>query len=189
MNSKDIFKLLKTHPLTTKQFLGVYASDKLPAKYLLRDSFLVVNLDPSHKQGSHWIAMYINPLNKNTNEYFDSYGWPVPYKHFAEFLENTYFNSAKQLQNDYSTACGQWTIFYIWQRCLGKTLREIIKLFPVSNSINNDYIMNLAIKKEFNTHENIICPEFIISQIAQEMKENNAKLTQNFDYKPVTFES
>jgi len=46
---------------------------------------IVYNLDPHYKNGSHWVANYIN-IPKKTCYYFDSYGLPPP-KEIYKFMQ------------------------------------------------------------------------------------------------------
>jgi len=46
---------------------------------------IVYNLDPHYKDGSHWVANYIN-IPKKTCYYFDSYGLPPP-KEIDRFMQ------------------------------------------------------------------------------------------------------
>ena len=46
--------------LIGKSFKGVYAYDKLPLKKIASDeeAYYIINTDPSHKPGEHWVAVY-----------------------------------------------------------------------------------------------------------------------------------
>jgi hypothetical protein len=63
---------LEHYLINTKNFLGVFASDKLPLNPSFNSS-LIVNYSKSGERGSHWVAM--RGLNTNNSEYFDSYGF------------------------------------------------------------------------------------------------------------------
>ena len=72
MNTRQILDLLKNLP----GFLGVFASDQIPKIVPKKDlQCFVVNLDPSWKPGSHWVAACVRKeKRKNILEIFDSYG-------------------------------------------------------------------------------------------------------------------
>ena len=78
MNSNEIYNILKN----CKHFRGVFPSDKLlhANKFKSRKKtpqLFIVNFDPAHMKGSHWIAIYIPPkYTREPLEYFDSYGLP-----------------------------------------------------------------------------------------------------------------
>lgn len=91
---------------------------------------LVLNLDDSTLPGSHWIAIF---LGKNTIEYFDSEG-KQPYKRhiriFVEKLQNIYPNKKVLYNNkvfqNYGINCGIYSIYFIVQRLLGKSMNDIV---------------------------------------------------------------
>ena len=168
----QIEKLLKNHPKTKKFFKGVYSSNTLP-KLLKSEKkmFVVVNLDPSYKNGSHWIAMMKTPKNKH-NVYFDSYGKKPPFKHFKTFLKNKYNWNKQQLQHDLSTACGQWCIFFIWEKCNGKEMKDIISKFSKKDLLSNDHIVNRFVEENFKADLKTVEKKFLRSQIAKSFEEN-----------------
>ena len=119
MDNLTIEKVLKNHPKTQKNFQGVYSIDQLPKKknFSNKKTFLVVNIDPSYKRGSHWVALMIDKNGKNI--YFDSYGLPPQKYIFKKYLGKNYTYSKKQVQHPLSTTCGQWCIFLF-----GKKIKE-----------------------------------------------------------------
>ena len=177
MDNTTINHVLKKHPLTKKYFKGVYSRNTLPKfenDKRRRKMFLVVNTDPSYKDGSHWIVLMLNTHGKK-NIYFDSYGLPPQYYVFKKFLENNYTYSKKQVQHPLSTACGQWCIFFIWEKCKGKHLNRILKFFTKNDFLGNDHVMNLLVEKNFKTKEKIVDRPFLKKQIAREMSKNIAR--------------
>ena len=113
--------------VTSKNFKGVYALDEIG--HIKQRSFLsafVFNLDLSYKPGLHWAAVYID--SKGLPEYFDSFGHPSP-REIKDFsytcVENWNYNHVP-VQELYSTTCGQFVVFYIYQGCSGLTLGSII---------------------------------------------------------------
>jgi hypothetical protein len=73
MNTLEIDTLLKKHPHSRPVFKGVYARNRLP-RLLNVPSALVVNTDPDHRMGQHWVAMYIDANSRG--EYYDPTGTP-----------------------------------------------------------------------------------------------------------------
>ena len=61
-----------------EDFVGVFPSDKLPP-YISPTSAIkmIVNIDPSTMEGSHWVAIYRQPHTR-IGYYFDTYGLPPP---------------------------------------------------------------------------------------------------------------
>ena len=169
MDTSSIYSALKKNKTTKEKFEDVYAADTLGLrKPCNKTKFLIVNLDPSHKSGSHWVAMMIR-RNKPC-EYFDSYGKPPPYPVFETVLKNNYFHNTKQLQHSLTTTCGQWTMLYIWDRCRGTTFPKFLSKFSKRDYLLNDHIVNEAVKKLFNTSHKVIDKNFLCQQICISLK-------------------
>ena len=125
MNSSQLRWILSNDKVTSRTFKGVYALDEIV--HIKQKSFpsaYVFNLDPSYKPGVHWVAVHID-RNGHT-EYFDSSGCSPP-QEIKDFLytcaESWNYNHVQEL---YSTTCGQFVVFYIYQRCSGLTLESIL---------------------------------------------------------------
>ena len=101
-------------------FIGVFAEDQLENLAIMSfPSFLIINLDPSHLNGSHWLAVRISP---RSIEIFDPLGfqilnWPrVPCK-LLNFLSR--WSNHRQtlisplIQSSTSVLCGYYCIAYI----------------------------------------------------------------------------
>lgn len=114
MDTKTIYRLLKTY----KCFKGVYPSDKLPynAKLPLH---IIVNTDPSHKKGQHWVCVSINKQGKGF--YFDSFGLPPVVPEIHKFIQTkstagwTY--NRQQVQNIKTSTCGNYCVLYMIFKC------------------------------------------------------------------------
>lgn len=171
MNTRKIYTGLAKNKVTKNSFEDVYAADSLLLRPpLKRKTFVVVNLDPSWKEGSHWVAMMINP--KGRCEYFDSYGKKPPYSEFEHILNKKYSHNNQQLQNPYTTCCGQWTMLYIWERCRGVSLKQFIKKFNKKDYLLNDHMVNQAVKKIFKTKSKVINKKFLCEQMCKSMNDN-----------------
>ena len=57
MNTEEIFDLMKSDKEISKIFMGVYRIDLIPQDLPI-PSIIVVNLDSSEKEGSHWIVLH-----------------------------------------------------------------------------------------------------------------------------------
>lgn len=147
MDTAQLETLLHKHSATRSIFGGVLARDQLPIRAQHRA--YIVNLDKSSEPGSHWVAIVFS--NNFPAEYFDSYGMPPIHHDIKKFLEN---NSIQWTYNSiclqsYRTAvCGQYCAYYIIQRRLNKSMREILTLFNSTNHLKNDryvktYIQNI----------------------------------------------
>ena len=60
MNSRQLRWILSGDKFTKQFFRGVYAIDEIKSiKTVSYPSSFVINLDPSYKPGSHWVAVYL----------------------------------------------------------------------------------------------------------------------------------
>ena len=112
----------------TKQFFGgVYAIDEMnlikTVSYL---SSFVINLDLSYKPGSHWVAVYFD--KNGIGEFFDSFAsYPPPeIVHFLPSHAKGWQYNHMQVQEFYTTMCGQFVVFYIYQKSQGLMLEVIL---------------------------------------------------------------
>ena len=173
MNNVQIARLLNSHRLIKPYFGGVFSADQIIKQYnQLRNKFVVVNLDPSWKTGSHWVGIY---FDEGKNEYFDSYGWEPPYIEFDDMLRN-YKMNACQLQHPLTTVCGQYCCFYIWRKCKGDSLKDIVSLFSREDFILNDTAVNNALEEEFEIDLDVIDTPFLKKQISKSLEHNTKTL-------------
>jgi hypothetical protein len=176
MDNQTIETLLKKNPLTKKYFQGVYPCDKVGNNYYptkkKKMQLFIVNLDPSYKSGSHWVALLLKEKGKNV--YFDSYGLPPNNKYFKKLLKNNYVYSRKKVQHPLSTTCGQWCMYFVWEKSKDKNLKQMLKFFG-KDFLANDHIVNLLIEKNFKTDQEIINKPFLKQQFAKTMTENTGR--------------
>jgi len=178
MNTEEIYSILMAHELTAKHMGSVCASDQLPPTrgLLEKDQYFIVNLDPSHLPGSHWVACYMrkNPLEPNV--FFDSYGFPPMIPKLCAFVgENTIYNE-NCLQHPESTACGQWCILFVWHQILGHDINCLASRFTHENHLRNDWEVTHFINRIFNTKLKALDLPFVKKQNARSRKENQMVL-------------
>lgn len=116
------FKLyFKLVPNLLKHFIGVFPIDKLPTK-IKKKQFFVANLDPSYKEGSHWICFI--RLNEPECEIFDSLGVKIenilPHICFDQKL--TFVFNSTPVQSLSSTLCGKFVVTFLIERMLNQTM-------------------------------------------------------------------
>ena len=85
---------------------------------------VILNLDPHYKEGSHWVALFIN-LKKKGIYYLDSYGDKMPrkiqkfttmIKKQAAKLNETYTIEYVKRRHQYSESeCGMYSLYFIIQ--------------------------------------------------------------------------
>lgn len=138
MNTIDIQKhLCKIHP--SLQF-NVYAANRLPI-YSHTPTYIISNLDPDTKPGSHWIAIHID--DSGVGQYFDSYGRPPTGYHRSFLKRNSrqwQFNSDR-LQNDLTSVCGEYCLLYLYYKFNGNKMSDFIRIFD-TNTLYNDILLH-----------------------------------------------
>lgn len=120
-----------------KYLMGVYPIDLLPRKITKVPAILVVNTDPSHKPGKHWILITVN---KDVVYYFDSIG-QKPSKalvHFLKSLKLPYKYSRTRLQG-HSYTCGKYVTYFAYHFSRGLTIEEILNKLSAKNLNFNDF--------------------------------------------------
>ena len=121
-------------------FRGVFASDTLPV--LLpqgQPHTIVVNLDHSQKEGSHWCAIFISAYGVGI--YFDPIGLPPFVHNIRHFLEkncSSYQCNDMVIQNILSYTCGLYCIYFLRKMIRGVSLREFQSYFKAINTHFND---------------------------------------------------
>ena len=169
MDDFTINKILLSNKVTKDSFKGVFSSDMLPS--YAQTGYYVVNLETSQQPSSHWIAIKISK-SKCKNEYFDSYGLGPPTVPFKKFMKYNYTYNSIRIQHSLSTTCAQWCIYYLWRKCQGWSLRNILKPFysKENNFLLNDHVLNLVVNNNFKINRKVIDKEFVKMQIARYVK-------------------
>lgn len=150
MNSLEILKALKKNKKLSKFFTGVYPCNHLP-KNIRTPAFIVANTDPSHKRGTHWIAIYIS--KSGATEIFNSFGALQPIQdEFRAFLKKNSKNgytvtNTKRLQSDFSLTCGNYCCMYLYSKACCKDMKYFLGKFSNHSFKDNDTkIMNMYYK-------------------------------------------
>lgn len=121
MDTISLWKYSLKDKVLKKNFGGVFASDQLPRRKNKNKSF-IVNLDPHHKPGSHWIA--INFKN-NVCYYFCSYGTPPANKNILSFIKRNSKSvewSTSLYQSFTSQTCGKFCLYFLHRITRSKKL-------------------------------------------------------------------
>lgn len=139
MDSTQLFQALSTNVHTRNAFLGVFPSNQLPRRIHHYPTCFIANTDPSYESGTHWLAFYLP--SPHHLEFFDSYGhepteFPGSIRTFVRRFPHVNFN-AMTLQSNISAVCGQYCIYYLYCKCRGYSLNDILLSF-VPNQLCND---------------------------------------------------
>lgn len=160
MDTKEI----QSHLSGLEGFRGVFASDRIPKLKLMgRPQALVLNLDPQHLPGSHWVAAVIfrNKQQKYL-QFFDSYGLKPPLKSVPR--DWLVFHNPWRFQSAKSTVCGHYCIYFVRQRLLGESFQGIIQNLKGKNNPDEyvrKYVTRIGccreIRNAFNNVPNQSC--------------------------------
>src|SRR5439155_25922967 len=117
-------------------FDGVFPSDMLPKTLEFYPSGIVVNTDPAHKPGSHWVAFHFD--SSGHLDFFDSYGNPVTYyspdlMRFADDNCISWSYNPHQLQGHDTNVCGHYCIAFLTMMARGYSPVEIVQHYRSPN--------------------------------------------------------
>ena len=131
---------MKTDRQIAKYYGGVLAKDLLPDT-AVKPGFYIVNQDPSNKEGSHWIVMFV--CNNQITEYFDPLG-KAPLTYFRDYMRlqsQIYQYNMKRCQNYFSNLCGQYCLFYCYFRARSYAMQDILDMFDEKDLVYNDQVV------------------------------------------------
>ena len=118
---------------TPTSYLRVFSRDELPHSFTRYPSAYVANTDPSSLPEEHWVAFY--HLSHTHLEFFDSYGYPPDDYYFSIPPTITQIDiKYLQIQSNNSSDCGQYCMFYLYQRAHDIPLPEIIKALRMTSN-------------------------------------------------------
>ena len=132
MYSGQLRRALIRHPLTRAYYFGVFARNTVPPIPFYRDVAFIVNTDPLHKPGQHWVAFFVT---SDTVYYFDPYGRkPRGFDEIFNSRNNRlYFN--KRIQGNGRT-CGHYCLYFI----LSMVSSETLNVFSSDLNSNDRYV-------------------------------------------------
>ena len=144
MNTLQINACLKN----CKSFQGTHPLDKIPPMNKSPYS-TVINLSPSDHTGSHWVALYSDTIS--TVEIFDSYGRDLQdQEEFRNVIGHRHVVcNPTPVQSIGSSVCGQYCIFFVYQKERGKSMKQIVQCFSPSRCLENDSNVKSWVHKRF----------------------------------------
>ena len=147
MNTLQIKRALEHNRFTKKNFCGVFAADKLPKSVNTFPCRFIANTDPSTEPRTHWVAFYFSSREKG--EFFYSYGHPPEYygESFKFYKPETW--NKHKIQSSWSEVCGQYCIFYLYQKSRGYSMSKIVNMFTDNTNLN-DCNVACYVRKHFN---------------------------------------
>jgi hypothetical protein len=148
MYTNELVDLLNKNYYSRRYFCGVLALDEVPLKKINHQCAFIVNTQKSSQPGQHWFGVFVprhGPI-----EYFDSYGQPPRQQRIYDFIsvnKRGFIYNNKRIQSHNSENCGQFTLFYIYFRCRGYTMKQYSKFFMPENFHYNDRFIEYLYKK------------------------------------------
>jgi hypothetical protein len=132
MNTGEIDNKLRR--MCGRNFLGVFARDRMPAR---RPLLMVINTENHNKPGEHWVVICLDRDAKG--EFFDSYG-RSPVGLFRAYLEKfcgEWICNTTRVQSVISSCCGNYCIFYTYFKTHGFSMKEIMNCFIDDTAFND----------------------------------------------------
>ena len=120
------------------EFAGVISRDEikkiLPKVEHGKKIGWIMNLDPASQRGSHWVSVFIDPVNGKEINYFDSFGREIPtdilrdLKIVVDMLKPNGLLEIKSNhvvhQDDGTNNCGWFAMRFLIDRFRGKSFAE-----------------------------------------------------------------
>ena len=139
----NINEILRSVPETRKFYMGCFPCNHIPTPRTY-PSALVVNHEPSHKGGSHWVGIYFN--NAHELFYFDPLG-VKPNECIEHYIKinaftNIIYNNLP-IQPLLSPHCGLYCVIFIYLMCIGKKFPDILSRFMKIEDRDN-YVLSFV---------------------------------------------
>ena len=147
MNASQINEIFRRNRFTCSYFRGVFASNELKHFSSRFPYCFIANTGRRDTLGEHWVAFFVS--SKERAEYFDSLGeWPPPVQEFSAFLQtfkHVKYNKAK-IQAAYESSCGPHTIYFLLNRCRGRSFESIVAELknPLSDAMVKLYVYHMV---------------------------------------------
>ena len=133
MDSLQLRRCLSRDTKIRRFFRDVLPSDWLPKRVSSRPSAYVINTDPSHREGLHWVSVVFRSGGESV--YFDPLGLPptiLPIINFINRNSERVVINRKVIQNITSKSCGQICVAFLFFISRGYTLEQLCD-FLLSN--------------------------------------------------------
>lgn len=157
MNNIELEKLVKKDAKLAENFIGIFSCDTLPKHISKRPCALIVNTQPSHMSGEHWVCMYFDVYNNV--DYFDSFGLLPFVPEIEAFVLNNskhqYYN-LRRLQSSDSSVCGLYCLYFLYFKMRRVKVSTILDIFHFQNFAYNDRIVCKFLARVFN-HLHKVC--------------------------------
>ena len=142
MDSNEVMKIAKA--LDISNFLGVFAADQLCTIKENQVGTLIVNTDPFHLEGQHWISFCLG--DKDIYLYDSLCSDVYKTKYFSQFLihmnKNLHYNTIRT-QSAKLIMCGYHALVFCYVMKMGgseQIFRSFLETFKRYNVINREQL-------------------------------------------------
>ena len=160
MNTLQLHQILTQEPVTQPYVGGVCALDQLPKKVKHRPKLYIVNSQPKHRPGKHWLVLYYPRVGPA--EFFDSVGHGPGYYSWrlARYLKKQggyYIHNRRRVQQAGTKSCGHFCLYYAYQRCSGRSMTQILRDFNHKRlDVNEKLVTEFVDDKDMNDLEDLL---------------------------------
>jgi hypothetical protein len=165
MDSNQLQYCMNVDPEIRRLSLGVCANDTLPRGQLRPGDFcLIVNVDNSHRTGSHWQAC----IRKGPNLYvFCSLGLALTrnFKDFVHRQSDHVTRNIEPLQPVISTLCGSYVVCFLYFLCRKVSFRDFLEKFSLKNRDRNDYLIIQFMRSHFRLNRPKLSIDFLVDKM------------------------
>ena len=106
--------------------------DELKSEKASLDECMVINIDHSSNEGTHWTCLFIQ---NGVSFYFDSYGFQ-PTLEVLEYCKEPRYYSSYPIQKMNEVICGHYCIYVLYRLSNGDKFYDICdELYRYSNEI------------------------------------------------------
>ena len=147
-STTELKTLANQFPWLRRYFIGVFSIDTLPTTISSYPTALIINSDPSHLPGQHWVALFVE--NETVSEYFDPYGLsPIDeIFRFSKRVSRTLIFNKWWIQHPVSSNCGLYCIYFLVARTGGVKFEEFVNYFKDYDWKRNESVLEKWIQSK-----------------------------------------
>ena len=87
-----------------------------------KDECMIINIDHSQNQGTHWTGLFIK---NGISYYFDSYGFP-PLDELKKYCTPPRYYNSFQIQMNNEVICGIYYIYFLYRLSNGYKFNDVL---------------------------------------------------------------
>jgi len=169
MDTTTIYRFLKNMTRGRRAYVDVLPCDQL--KNISRHTFplyLTVNNKPAGDPGEHWVAIHVRSKNGPVT-FFCSYGlgidfYPTEFKDFVQQFNGPIIENIRPLQSFGSDVCGQYAIYFLYNKMNGCCIMSTYCHFSSRTSANDNKVRRFVKFKNHLLHGKCNIKKNIINQ-------------------------